>query len=108
MLPRVVAGFAELEMEHGAPLRPLWFVEQFQARLAWRAVALAAVARDAGADDVFPRGLPTPVTRNDVIKVEILAVVLLATILAGIVIPLENVVAGKFHFLLRHSIEEKE
>src|SRR5471030_208168 len=76
MLPRIVAGLAELEMEHGPPLRALRLMEQPQAGLVGRAVALAAVAGHAGADDVFPGAFAAAVARDDVVEIEVLAVVL--------------------------------
>src|SRR5476651_1800277 len=90
VLPRVVAGLAELEMEHGPPFRALRLMEELQAGLARRPVALAAVAGDAGADDVFPRGFAAPVARDDVVEIEVLAVELMAAILAGVVVALED------------------
>ena len=108
MFPRVVTRLAELEMEHGAPLGTLGFVKQFESSLGRRTVALAAIARHAGADDIFPGSFATTITRDDVIEIEVLAVELVATILAGVVITLEDVVTGKFYFLLRHAIKEKK
>ena len=108
MFPRVVTRLAELEMEHGAPLGPLRLVEEFHAGFGGGPVALAAVARHAGADDVFPRGFAAPVARDDMVEIEVLAVEFVAAILAGVVVALEDVVAREFHFLLRHPVEEEE
>ena len=108
MLPRVVACLAELEMEHGPPLRTLRLMEELHAGLAGRAVALATVAGDAGADDVFPRRFAAAIARDDVVEIEVLAVVLVATILAGVVVALEDVVTRELHFLLRHPVEKEE
>src|ERR1700761_1475029 len=108
VFPRFVAGLAELEMEHGPPLGPARLVQELEARLGRRAVALAAVARDAGADNVFPRGLTAAVARDDVVEVEILPVELLAAVLAGVVVALKDVVPRELDLLLRHAVEEEQ
>ena len=108
MLPRFVACLVELEMEHGPPFRTLRFVEQLQPGLRGSAVALAAVARHAGTDNVFPGGFAATVARDDVVEIEVLAVELMPAILAGVVIAFEDVVPRKFHFLLRHPIEKEK
>ena len=54
VFPRIIAGFAELEVKHRSPLRALRFMEQLDPSFGRRAVALAAVAGDAGANDVLP------------------------------------------------------
>ena len=95
-------------MEHRSPLRSLRLVQELEPGLGRRAIALAAVARHAGANDVFPRRLAAAITRDDVVEIEVLAIKFVATILAGVVIALEDVMPRKLHFLLRHAIEEKQ
>jgi len=108
VFPRVVACFAELEMEHWAPLGTLGFVEKLEAGLGRCAVALAAVAGHAGADNIFPGGLAAAIAWNNVVEIEVLAIEFDPAVLAGVVIAFEDVVPGKFDFLLRHAIKEEK
>lgn len=73
-----------------------------------KAVALPRVARDAGANDVFPSGQAAFIARDDVVEVEVFALEDFAAILAGIFVPFEDVVPGKFHFFLRHPVKHHE
>jgi hypothetical protein len=69
-------------------------------RLVREAVALTRVARDAGADHVFPGRQATFVARQDVIEIQLLALESFSAVLAGIVVAFKDVVPGEFHFLL--------
>ena len=71
-------------------------------------VALARIARDARADDVLPRGQPAFVARDDVIEIQVLPVEMLAAILAGILVALEDVVPRELHLLPRHPVEQHQ
>jgi len=79
-----------------------------QSSLLRRAIGLLRIALDAGAHNIFPRRWTAAVARDHVIQIQVPAIKDLAAILAGIVVALENVVTGKFHFLLRHAIEKTE
>ena len=70
-----------------------------------RAVGLARVAGDAGADDVFPRRRAAAVAGDDVVEIQILAVKNAATILTGIAVALEDVMTGEFDFLFWQAVE---
>ena len=90
------------------PLRPLRFANQRHLRFLREAVAFAGVTRNARANDVFPGRRSTAIPRHHVIKIQIIAIEPVPTVLAGVLIPLENIVAGKLHFLLRKPIEKEE
>ena len=51
---------------------------------------------------------PPAVARDDVVQVQILAVEYFVAVLAGVFVPLVDVVPGEFHFLARHAVEEKQ
>lgn len=59
-----------------------------------RPARFAPVAVHARADDVFPGMLAAPVARYDVVEGEVAA--LLAAVLAGVLVPVVNLVAGHF------------
>ncbi len=71
-------------------------------------VPFLGVTGNTGADYVFPGGGSAAVARHDMIEVQIASVKGVAAVLAGVLIPLEYVVAGKFHFLLRKAIEKEQ
>ena len=45
-----------------------------------------------------------PVARDHVVEVQVIAIETFAAVLAGVLVPLENVVPGELHFLLRHMV----
>lgn len=110
MFPTVVPVEDEADLHEGTPFRTLGFADEVHAGFVRGAVALAGVAGNAGTDNVFPRGGPAAVARDDVVEVQVFALENFAAVLAGIIVALEDVVAREFHFLLRHPIihEEKD
>src|SRR5262245_4244040 len=95
-------------MDERPPLRSLRFTNQAHVRFAREPVAFTRIAADAGTNHVLPRGSTSPITRHDVIQVELAAIENLAAVLAGVLVALENVVASKFYFLLRKPIEHEK
>src|SRR4051812_46470532 len=100
MFPAIVLVQAETDLDERPPLRPLGLADKMQMRFLRRAIGLMRVALDAGANDIFPRCRPTTVARDDVIEIQILADAGLAAVLAHILVAFEDVVPGKFYFLL--------
>lgn len=108
MLPAFVMVQAEVDLDEGTPLGPLGLSNEVHACLLRRVIGLAGVARDAGADNVFPNGRAAAVARNNVVQVQVLAVKGLPAILAGIVVPLKNVVPGELDLLLGQAIKHDQ
>src|SRR5881396_1317087 len=106
MFPAFVVLKAEVDLDERAPLRSLWFADQMHARLGGRAVGLARIATDTGANDVLPRRRPSSVSRNHVVQVEIVPVKHFTAILASVPISLEDVVPGELDLLLGQAIKE--
>ena len=77
-------------------------------RLVREPISLPRVTRDTGANDIFPRGQPAFITRQDVIEVQIRPIKNIAAILAGVLVPLEDVVPGELHLLFRQPIEKQQ
>lgn len=99
MSPALVALHSQVKLDEGAPLRSLRFSNQVHARLARRVIGLPGVALDTGAHNVLPRGWASLVSWNYVIQVQVHPLKCLAAILASILVPDEDVVAGELHFL---------
>src|SRR6185436_5428098 len=93
MFPAIVMLKAKVHLYERPPLRTLRLSNQVHARLERRAIRLLCIAEDARADNVLPRCRPTPLARDYVIEVKVFAIESLSTILAGVMIALENVVA---------------
>ncbi len=108
MPPRLVRPRRVVDVEEGAPFRPLRPGQEGHPRLARGPVPLPAVAGHARADDVLPAGLPSPVAGNHVVEVEPRDVVPLAAILAGVAIPLEDIVPGELDLLAGQAVEEHQ
>ena len=104
MLPAVVLVQAEIDLNERPPFGPFRFANQMHARLLRRAIGLAGITLDTGADDIFPGGRPAPIARDDMIQVEVFAVETFAAILAGALVALENVMPGELDLFLGEMI----
>lgn len=106
--PAVVGLGVAGQMDKGSPLRFHRLADEFHAGFVRQAVALARVARDARTNDVFPCRLSAAIAGQHVIKIQILPVENLSAVLAGVFVPLEDVVTGEFDFLLRKSVKKHQ
>src|SRR2546423_15416557 len=95
-------------MDERPPFRSLWFADQAHVRFPRESIALSRIAGDARANHVLPRGITTAITRYDMIQIEFTAIENLAAVLAGVLVALEHVMPGKFHFLLWKPIEHQK
>jgi len=108
VFPTVVLVEAEIDLHEWTPLGSLRFLHQMQTCFLRSAVRLARVARDAGADNVFPRRRAAAISREDVIQIQVLPIKQMATVLAGVTVALEDVVTRELHFLFRHVVVREE
>ena len=108
MLPAIMFLQREIDLHKRPPFRALWFAYEIHPRFVRCMVRLAGIARNAGADDVFPGRRAASVAWNDVVEVQIFAVKNFTAILTGIFIALKNVVPGELHFLFRQSVVHEQ
>ena len=108
MLPEIVLRRSKRNLHKRPPFWPFRFSDQAHVRFAREPVALARIARDAGANHVFPSRRPAPVAWHDMIQIKLAAIEEFAAVLAGVLVSLKHVVPGEFHFLLRKPIEHKQ
>ena len=108
VLPEIVLGRSKRDLNKWPPLRPLRFADQAHVRLARKPIAFACIARNAGANHVFPGRRPATVAGHDMIQIKLAAIEEFAAVLAGVLVSLKHVVSGEFHFLLRKPIEHKQ
>jgi hypothetical protein len=73
-----------------------------------KAVAFACVARDAGADDIFPGGLTTAITGQHMVDIELIAIKGVTAVLACVFIPLKDIVSREFDLLFGKPVKETE
>ena len=92
-------------MNKWTPARTFGLFEQGHVDFMRKAVAFAGVARNAGTNDIFPCCLPAALTRKNVVEIEVLAVQSFGAVLAGVVVPLVNVLPGEFDFLTGQTVE---
>ena len=104
VFPAIVLVQAETDLHEGTPLRPLGFPDEVQARFLRCAIGLECIAIDARAHDVLPGCGAAAVARENMVKVQIFSVKGFPTILAGILVTLENVMPGELHLFFRHMI----
>lgn len=108
MFPTVVLMEAKVDLHEGTPLRSAGFANEMHAHFLRGVIGFEGVAGNAGANDVFPRGRPAAVARDDVVQVQILAIQSLAAVLAGAVVTLENVVPGELDLLFGKAVEDDQ
>jgi len=108
MFPEIVLRRGKCNVDERPPFWPLRFPDQTHVRFAGEPVAFARIARNARANHVLPRSRSTAIARHDVIEIELAAIEKFAAVLTGVLIALENIVAGKFHFLLWKPIENQK
>jgi hypothetical protein len=108
VLPEIVLWSSKRNLDEWPPLWPLRFADQAHVRFTRKPVPFARIARDAGANHVFPGRRPAPIARHDMIQIKLAPVEELAAVLAGVLVSLKHVVSGEFYFLLWKPIEHKQ
>ena len=108
VLPEIVLGRSKSDLNKWPPLRPLRSADQAHVGFAREPVAFARIARNTRANHVFPSRRPAPVTRHDVIQIELAAIEEVAAVLTGVLVSLKDIVSGEFYFLLWKPIEHKQ
>ena len=108
MTPTVIDSPGEGDVHKGAPLRSLRLLKELHPCLVRETISLAGIARDAGADDIFPSGLSSSVTGQHMVDIEMTAVKMLAAVLAGVFIPFKDIESRKLDLLLGEAIKEAE
>jgi hypothetical protein len=98
----------KINLHEWTPLRPFRFTDEVHGGFLRRAIGLLRITNDARADDVFPGGGSAAIARDNVIQIQILPVKNFSAILAGILVPFENVVPCKLHFLFGQTVEYGE
>jgi hypothetical protein len=108
MFPAIVLVQAEIDLDERTPFRALGLADEMHAGFEGCAVAFECIALDTGANDVLPCGRAAAVTRDDVVKIEVFAVTNAATVLAGVLVALENIMPGEFDFLLGQAVKSEQ
>src|SRR5437868_2676839 len=108
MLPTVVLVQSKVDLHEGTPLGPLGLANEMHSGFLRRPVCLACVARNAGANNVFPSRWPATVARNHVIEIQVFPLEDCAAVLAKVFIALENIMPCEFDFLLRQAVIENK
>jgi hypothetical protein len=108
VFPEIVLGRSKSDLDKRPPLRSLRFADQAHVCFTRKPVAFARIARDAGANHIFPGRRPAPVAWHDVIQIEVAPIEEFAAVLAGVLVALKHVVSGEFHFFLRKPIEHEQ
>jgi len=108
VFPEIVLGRSKGNLDKRPPFRPLRFANQTHVRFTRKPIPFPRIARDAGANHIFPSRRPAPVARHNVIQVKLTAIEQFTAVLAGVLVTFEYVMPGEFHFLLRKPIEHKQ
>ncbi len=96
MTPTLVNTTSKGDIDKRSPLGAFWLLEQIHSGFVRKLVSLAGVAGDAGADDILPGGLPSTVSWQDMIDIEMAPVKMFTAVLAGIFIPFKNIESCEF------------
>jgi len=74
----------------------------------WKAVPFARIARDTGTNDIFPCCLSSAVAGHHVIEIEFRSIKDHPAVLAGVFVPLKDVVSRELDLFFRKTLEEAE
>ena len=108
VLPAIVLMKGKIDLDERPPFGSFGFANQVHAGFLRSAVGLKRVALDARAHDILPGRGTTPVTRDDMIQIQVFAIARRATILTGILVSFKNVMAREFDFLLGHVVVHQQ
>ena len=108
VLPTLMRLGGEGDIYKGSPFRAFRFSSQTHIRLMRETIPFPRIAGNAGTNNIFPGGLPSTIAREDVIQVEHFAREHPVAILAGIFIPLENIVSGELHLFFRKPLKHQK
>ena len=95
-------------MNKRAPFRALRFANQAHVRFLRKPITLAGIAWNTGTNHIFPSGRSAAVARHHVIEIQIVPVKKVAAVLAGIFVPLKNIMAGELYFFLWKPIKKQK
>ncbi len=108
MLPAFVVLKPKIDLHEGTPFRALRLANQVQPSFLRGMVGLARIAGNARADDVFPSGWAAAIPGNHVIQIQIFALKNLTAILAGVAIPLKNIVSRELDLFFGKPIKHDQ
>lgn len=108
MFPALVVLTPDVHLDEGTPLGLFRSFDQMHPGLAWSAIGFAGIAGDAAADNVLPGGGAPTVPRGHMIQIQILPIKNSSTVLAGVAIPLEDVVPGEFDLFFGKPIKNNQ
>ena len=108
MLPEIVLRSGERDLHERPPLRPLRFANQTHVRFTRDTIALSGITGYARANHVLPNRRASAVARHNVIQIKIAPIKDVAAVLAGVLVPLEDVVACEFDLFLRKPVEHEQ
>lgn len=108
MAPTLINSAREGDVHKGPPFGTLWLFEKLHSGLVREAVPFACVARDAGADDIFPSCLASAIARKDMIDIQARPIKEGSAVLAGVLVSLEHIQPRELDLFFRESIEEAE
>lgn len=98
MIPAVIDAPGKRDIDEGAPLRPLRFLQELHPCLMWESIPFAGVAGNAGANDILPCCLSSAVAGQYVIDIQIVTLEVFTAILACVHIALKDVESREFYF----------
>ena len=98
----------EVDLNKGPPFGPLGLPDQTDSGLHRSSVPLSGVTWNTRADDVIPVGGASPVSGDYVVQIQIPTVEYSPAVLAGVFVPLKNIVPGKFDLFLGKTVVKHE
>jgi hypothetical protein len=108
MSPAIVMMLGESDIHEWPPLWTLGLADEMHVGLVRQPVALAGIAGDARADDIFPSGLAAAIAGHHVVEIQVAAVEDTIAVLAGICIALEDVMPCELDLFLRETLEKQK
>jgi len=104
--PTVIHAAGKRNVHKGPPLGALRFLQQLHPCLVGETIAFSCVAWNARTDNILPVGLTSTILGQYMVDVQAAAVKDDSAVLACVLVPLEDIVAGELHFFLGQSVKK--
>src|SRR5947209_2350057 len=105
MLPAIMMLESKIHLHKRTPLGTFGFANQVHARFIGCAICFECIARNTGAYDVLPSCWAAPISRHDVVEIQVFPLESSTTILASIAVPLENIMASELDLFFGQPVK---
>jgi len=96
------------ELDERPPFRPFRLADQVHPDFMGQVIGFPSITLNTGTNNILPSRYAALIPGNHMVQIKLTPIEDLSAILAGILVPLENVMPGKLDFFLRQPIENQK